>query len=117
MREIMNELTSMSCTQPKKGDPSVSITEIEEYISQIPDWEIVEVEGVKQLTRKFKFPDFESALNFTNRIGELAENEDHHPAILTEWGKVTITWWTHAVNGLHINDLITAAKSDQIYVS
>ena len=113
----MNELTSLSCSQPKKGDPPLSKTEIEKYIPQVPDWEIVEVEGVKQLTRKFKFPDFESALRFTNRIGELAEKEDHHPAILTEWGKVTVTWWTHAVNGLHLNDLITAAKSDQIYVS
>jgi 4a-hydroxytetrahydrobiopterin dehydratase len=113
----MNELKSMSCTQPKRGDPSLNTAEIEKYMPQVPDWEIVEVEDVKQITRMFKFPDFESALKFTNRIGELAEQEDHHPAILTEWGKVTVTWWTHAVNGLHLNDLITAAKSDQIYVS
>jgi len=107
----------MSCTQPTKGGPSLDSTEVEKYLPQIPDWEIVEVEGVKRLNRKFEFADFVSALRFTIKIGELAEREDHHPAILTEWGKVTLTWWTHAVNGLHLNDFITAAKSDQIYIS
>jgi 4a-hydroxytetrahydrobiopterin dehydratase len=107
----------MRCTQPKKGDPALNSAEIDKLNPQIPDWGIVEIEGVKQLTRQFDFPNFVSALEFTNRIGELAEAEDHHPSILTEWGKVNITWWTHAVNGLHLNDFITAAKSDEIYSS
>jgi 4a-hydroxytetrahydrobiopterin dehydratase len=111
----MNDLTQMSCTQPKKGDPSISQAEIDNYFPQIADWEILEVKGVKQLTRDFGFPNFVSALEFTNKIGELAEEEDHHPSILTEWGKVTVTWWTHVVKGLHLNDFITAAKSDKIY--
>ena len=105
----------MSCSQPKKGDPPITSSEISEFQPQIPDWEIVEVEGVKQLNRQYKFPNFVTALEFTNKIGELAEAEDHHPALLTEWGKVTVTLWTHAVNGLHLNDFITAAKSDAIY--
>ena len=113
----MNELKSMSCTRPIKGGPSLSLSEIDQYQSQVPDWEIVEIEGVKRLVRQFKFDNFVEALEFTNRIGELAEQEDHHPSILTEWGRVTITWWTHAVEGLHLNDFITAAKSDQLYVS
>ncbi len=113
----MNELKSMSCTRPIKGGPSISLSEIDQYQSQVPDWEIVEIEGVKRLVRQFKFDNFVEALEFTNRIGELAEQEDHHPSILTEWGRVTITWWTHAVEGLHLNDFITAAKSDQLYVS
>jgi 4a-hydroxytetrahydrobiopterin dehydratase len=54
-------------------------------------------------------------LEFTNQVGELAEKEDHHPTILTEWGKVTVTWWTHVVKGLHLNDFISAAKTDQIF--
>ena len=113
----MNELKSMSCIRPTKGGSSLSKSEIEAYLPQVPDWDIDEIEGVKRLVRQFKFGNFVEALDFTNRIGELAEQEDHHPAILTEWGKVTITWWTHAVEGLHLNDFITAAKSDQIYVN
>ena len=111
----MNELKSLSCTQPTKGGPSLSASEIEGYQTQIPDWDIIEIEGVKRLVRQYKFGNFVEALQFTNRIGELAEQEDHHPSILTEWGRATITWWTHAVEGLHLNDFITAAKSDLIY--
>ena len=113
----MNKLNSMSCTTPRKGDAALSKSEIENYMTQIPDWHILEQEGPKRLSREFKFKDFIEALNFTNQIGELAEREDHHPAILTEWGKVTVAWWTHAVNGLHLNDFITAAKTDQLYLS
>ena len=113
----MSDLKQMSCTLPKKGEPSISPAVIDIFVPQIPDWEIVEVDGVKQLTRQFSFSNFVSALEFTNKIGELAEAEDHHPSLLTEWGKVTVTWWTHAVNGLHLNDFITAAKSDDIYSS
>jgi len=58
--------------------------------------------------------DFVVALALTNRISELAEAEDHHPAILTEWGKVTVTWWTHAINGLHPNHFIMAAKINKL---
>jgi 4a-hydroxytetrahydrobiopterin dehydratase len=112
----MNDLKSMSCIQPKKGGQSLSKPEIEIYRPQIPDWDIIEIDGVNRLVRQFRFKNFVQALEFTNRIGELAEQEDHHPSILTEWGKVTISWWTHAVEGLHLNDLISAAKSDQIYL-
>jgi 4a-hydroxytetrahydrobiopterin dehydratase len=62
----------------------------------------------------FTFNDFAGALAFTNRVGALAEAEGHHPAILTEWGKVTVTWWTHAISGLHRNDFIAAAKTDAL---
>ena len=59
--------------------------------------------------------DFAEALEFTNDVGAIAEEEGHHPAILTEWGRVTVTWWTHKIRGLHRNDFIMAAKTDQIY--
>lgn len=113
----MKELKSMSCTRPTRGGPSLSTSEIDQYLPQVPDWEIVENEGMKRLVCQFKFDNFVEALEFTNRIGELAEQEDHHPSILTEWGRVTLIWWTHAVEGLHLNDFISAAKSDQLYVS
>ena len=64
------------------------------------------------MERTFKFKDFAEALSFTNKIGRIAEEEAHHPLILTEWGKVTVTWWTHKIKGLHHNDFIMAAKTD-----
>ena len=73
------------------------------------------VDGIMQLQREFRFPDFAQAMVFTNRVGELAEAENHHPAILTEWGRVTVTWWSHKIRGLHRNDLILAARTDQAY--
>lgn len=111
----MSDLKSMSCSAPKMGGPPLKSSEIQAYLPQIPDWEVIEVDGVKHLTRQYKFKNFVAALDFTNKVGELAEQEDHHPAILTEWGRVVVTWWTHAVNGLHLNDFISAAKTDQIF--
>ena len=67
------------------------------------------------LTRQFKFKNFVQALAFANRVGDLAEQQDHHPAILVEWGRVTVSWWTHVIGGLHQNDFISAAKTDQLY--
>jgi len=81
-------------------------------MAQVSDWEVIEIEGVRRLQREFKFKNFADALSFTNQVGALAEEEDHHPALLTEWGVVTVTWWTHAVKGLHKNDFIMAAKVD-----
>jgi 4a-hydroxytetrahydrobiopterin dehydratase len=111
----MDQLKTMHCKPPKMGGPPLKLSELEPFLAQIPGWEISEVDDVMRLTRQYKFKNFITALNFTNQVGELAEQEDHHPAILTEWGKVTITWWTHAVHGLHLNDLICAAKTDQIF--
>ena len=79
---------------------------------EVPGWRIVEREGIERLERVFAFPDFVKALAFTNRVGALAEEEGHHPALLTEWGRVTVTWWTHTIRGLHRNDFVMAAKTD-----
>ena len=86
--------------------------EIGEFMPKIPEWSIVEVDGIRRLTRSFSFADFREALTFTNEVGAIAEEEGHHPALLTEWGKVTVTWWTHKIRGLHVNDFIMAAKTD-----
>lgn len=111
----MDELKNMHCVPCRGGEPTVTPAEIEEYRLQVPDWKVVEREGVLRLERVFRFKDFKKALAFTNRVGEIAEKEDHHPIIQTEWGKVTITWWTHAIKGLHRNDFIMAAKTDREY--
>jgi 4a-hydroxytetrahydrobiopterin dehydratase len=90
----------------------MSDTKINDLMPQLPGWQVKEVDGEKRLEREFKRTDFADALAFTNRIGEIAEQEDHHPRVVTEWGKVTVQWWTHKVGGLHQNDFIMAARTD-----
>jgi 4a-hydroxytetrahydrobiopterin dehydratase len=111
------ELRELKCVPCRGGEPPLTDTEIQELVPQVSEWKIVERDQVKRLERIFKFPDFKGALKFTNQVGDLAEAEDHHPVLTTEWGKVTVTWWTHIIKGLHRNDFIMAAKSDQIYES
>jgi 4a-hydroxytetrahydrobiopterin dehydratase len=76
---------------------------------------MLEREGIPRLERVFRFGNFAEALRFSNRVGDLAEEEGHHPAILTEWGRVTVTLWTHKIRGLHRNDFVMAAKVDELY--
>jgi 4a-hydroxytetrahydrobiopterin dehydratase len=111
----MSELQQMKCTACEVGAPTVTEKEIAEFHPQVPDWELKEVDGIKRMERVFKFRNFRQALSFTNQVGEIAEEEGHHPAILTEWGKVTVTWWTHKIKGLHRNDFIMAARTDQLF--
>ena len=111
----MDELVQMKCVACRKGEPTATETEIAGLLPRIPEWKIVERDGVQRLERIFGFKDFRQALAWTNKVGELAETEGHHPALLTEWGKVTVTWWTHKIGGLHRNDFIMAAKTDTLY--
>lgn len=111
----MDTLVGMKCTACRGDEPTVTDEEIAEYHPQVPDWQIVERDSIKRLERVFKFPNFAQALAFTNRVGKVAEEEGHHPALLTEWGKVTVTWWTHKIKGLHRNDFIMAAKTGELY--
>ncbi len=97
------------------GEPTLTEAEIAELHPQTPGWQITKVDGVQRLVRVFKFKNFVEALAFTNQIGAIAEAEDHHPMLITEYGRVTIHWWTHVVKGLHKNDFIMAAKTDQIF--
>lgn len=111
----MEELVEMKCVACRKGEPTVTENEIAGLLPRIPEWKIVERDGVQRLERIYGFNDFSQALSWTNKVGELAEAEGHHPALVTEWGKVTVTWWTHKIRGLHRNDFIMAAKTDALY--
>lgn len=110
----MENLLELTCARPRKGEGLDDET-LNAYAAQTPDWQIVEREGIRRLERAFKLKNFAQALAFTNQVGALAEAEDHHPAILTEWGRVTVTLWTHTTGGLHRNDFIVAAKTDQLF--
>jgi 4a-hydroxytetrahydrobiopterin dehydratase len=108
-------LTQMTCVACRRDAPAVTDAEIAAFRPQVPDWEIVRLDGIDRLRRVFAFDDFAQALAFTNRVGELAEAEGHHPALLTEWGRTTVTWWTHKIKGLHRNDFVMAAKTDLLH--
>jgi 4a-hydroxytetrahydrobiopterin dehydratase len=111
----MTTLAQEKCEACRADAPKVSDEELAELLRTIPDWNIEVRNGVMQLEKKFEFGNFAEALNFTNKVGELAETEQHHPALLTEWGSTTVTWWSHKIKGLHRNDFIMSAKTDQIY--
>jgi 4a-hydroxytetrahydrobiopterin dehydratase len=112
---LMDDLTRKQCEPCRVGASKVTLEEIAAMKPQIPDWDIVTPNGIDVLERAFRFDDFAQALAFTVKLGELAEKEGHHPAILTEWGRVTVSWWTHKIAGLHANDFIMAAKTDYLY--
>lgn len=111
----MSNLASGKCVACRAGEPTLTDAEIAELQPQLPDWQVKEVDSMKRLERVFKFKNFALALEFTNKIGAIAEEENHHPLIITEWGKVTLQWWTHKIGGLHKNDFIMAARSDELY--
>jgi 4a-hydroxytetrahydrobiopterin dehydratase len=110
----MDELTKQKCTACRRDSPRVTAAEIAELRPQIPEWALTEREGIPRLERVFRFSNFADAVAFTNRIAALAEDEGHHPAILTEWGRVTVTLWTHKIRALHRNDFVMAAKIDAL---
>ena len=110
----MSQLSQQACEACRVGAPTVTEEEKQSLGAEVPEWQIVERDGIMKLERTFTFKDFVQALDFTNRVGELAEEADHHPAILTEYGKVTVTWWSHKIKGLHRNDFILAARTDEV---
>ena len=110
----MTDLSKAKCEACKADAPKVSDAELADLLKQIPDWTTEVRDGVMQLERVYLFRTFKHALAFTNAVGEIAEQQDHHPALLTEWGKVTVTWWSHSIKGLHRNDFIMAARTDDV---
>lgn len=113
----MAKLKAEKCVPCRGGEPTVTDEELQELKPEVPDWKIVEKKGERRLKRSFQFDNFAQALAFTDSVGEAAEEEGHHPKLVTEWGKVTVSWWTHKIGGLHRNDFIMAARTDDLYES
>ena len=111
----MENLVQLRCVACRRDAPRVTEAEIAEFHPQVSQWEIMEQDQVPRLARQFQFDNFAEALAFTSKVGNLAEVEAHHPALLTEWGNVTVHWWTKKIRGLHRNDFIMAAKTDELY--
>ena len=110
----MTDLSQLKCVACRGGEPKLTDEQINEFQPRVPEWQVKEVDGMKRLERNFKFKNFAEAILFTDKIGAIAEEEDHHPLIVTEWGRVTVQWWTHKIGGLHQNDFIMAAKTDEL---
>lgn len=113
---MMQDFSKLQCEACRVGAPPATDEEISDFLEHHPDWTKIENNGISQITRTYKFSNFVEALKFTNLVGSISEDEGHHPALLTEWGQVTVNWWTHKISGLHRNDLIMGAKTDMLYV-
>ena len=111
----MAGLTQATCAPCRGGAPTLTDAEVAQLQPQVPDWRVVEVGGIRRIERTYALKDFRQAMEFTARVGELAEREQHHPDIHLSWGKVRVETWTHKINGLHENDFILAAKTDEVY--
>jgi 4a-hydroxytetrahydrobiopterin dehydratase len=108
----MTRLAEKKCVPCRGGVPPLTPEQIQPLAAQLEQWDVV---NNHHLQKRFRFPDFRSALNFVNEVGEIAEREDHHPDIELAWGKVGITIWTHKIDGLTESDFIVAAKIDDVY--
>lgn len=110
----MNDLSSQSCEACQIDAPKVPRDQIKNLLLEINDWTLIE-EPINKLEKVFSFKNYKESLDFSNKVAALADEEDHHPQILLEWGKVTVTWWSHKIEGLHRNDFICAAKTDKLF--
>lgn len=107
-----DDLASKKCVPCKGGVPPMKGRELERISKLLPKWNVIKEHHI---VRNFSFPDFKQALDFVNRVGEVAEKEGHHPDILLAWGKAEVTLWTHKIDGLSESDFILAAKIDRLY--
>lgn len=113
----MGDLQKQKCVPCSTGSTPMPEIESTDLLKGIPEWLIVSEDGIRRLVRTFLFQDFRYAMAFAWRIGELAESEQHHPKLVIEWGKVRVEWWTHAANGLHKNDFVMAARTDELLLA
>ncbi|MDA9688648.1 4a-hydroxytetrahydrobiopterin dehydratase [Gammaproteobacteria bacterium] len=111
---MTTRLTHSNCEACRIDAPVLSDKEITNLLPEIPSWIVFDDDGIKKLVCSFAFLNYEDSVNFTNKVAQLADKEDHHPEITLEWGKVTVVWWSHKIKGLHKNDFICAAKTDQL---
>tara|TARA_Y100001980_G_C14489056_1_gene266383 strand:- start:532 stop:858 length:327 start_codon:yes stop_codon:yes gene_type:complete len=106
-------LENNKCEACRVGAPKVTEDEKKNFLQELQNWTVVD-DGIEKLVKDFKFSSYLQAVEFTKKVAEMADKEDHHPKIVLEWGLVTVFWWSHAIKGLHKNDFICAAKTDSL---
>ena len=107
-------LKDRACEACTKDSPAVAASEYPALLAELPGWQVVESNGVPQLCKTFKVANFLAALDLANAIAELAEAEDHHPKLVVEWGRLEVSWWTHTISALHMNDFVLAARCESL---
>ena len=110
----VEDLRRERCVACRRDAEPLLGEELDEMLLMVPDWDLVHVDDVPRLVRRFPVSGWEAAMRLTNRIGDLATEEDHHPVIQTEWKVVTVSWWTHIIRNLHRNDVLMAARTDAL---
>ena len=110
----MTKLAKEICSACEIGAPLVPHDQQMELLNDLDGW-IIDTLDISRLIKEFKLNNYEQSIRFANLIADLAESQDHHPKITLEWGCVSIEWWSHKIKGLHMNDFICAAKSDEIF--
>jgi 4a-hydroxytetrahydrobiopterin dehydratase len=113
----MSELSNHQCIATPKDSPKLTDAEIAQLQPQIPDWVVETNNGILRLENIFSFGNFIEAMAFANKIADIAEANDHHPALLVQYGSVKVSWWSHSIGGLHLNDFVLAAKTDKAYTN
>jgi len=108
------QLAALKCVPCRGGVPPLADSRIKEMLPAVPGWTRIKDEGIDKMQKEFKFKDFKASMAFVNQVADIAEEQGHHPNILIDWNKVTLTLWTHAIKGLFDNDFIMAAKIDEI---
>jgi len=109
------QLTEHQCQPCLKGSATLSSQDAERYLAHLPTWKIIAIDGEQRLLRQFTLKTYRQCLDFALGIGNLAEQQNHHPLMEIAWGEVTVSWWTHTIRGLHLNDFIMAARTDALY--
>jgi 4a-hydroxytetrahydrobiopterin dehydratase len=107
----MNGLANRECVPCRGGVPPMKGEQIAKFLSELDGWDVV---GEHHLKKVYKFQNFREAQKFVNRVGDLAEEQRHHPDICFGWGQAEITIWTHKIDGLSESDFILAAKIDRL---
>jgi 4a-hydroxytetrahydrobiopterin dehydratase len=111
----MIQLSEQKISATPKTASKLSRKEQVSLLKEIPCWQVNRHSDQNQLERDFVLKNFQSAIDFSNKITVIAEESDHHPTLLVQWGKVKVIWWSHSINGLHLNDFVMAAKTDEIF--
>lgn len=107
-------METKECEACRTDATKITKDELDFMMKSLTNWRVFNDEGMDKVERVYEFTNFEKALDFTNKVGQLAEKHNHHPALLTEWGKVTVTWWSHGVGGLTLKDLDMAGGCDNL---
>jgi 4a-hydroxytetrahydrobiopterin dehydratase len=108
-------LSQQEISATPKGADKLSPEQVAQLMPQLPEWTIITIDTIEQLYRAYSLKDFNAAISFSNKIAAIADNADHHPTLSVQWGTLAVYWWSHSINGIHINDLVMAAKTDEIY--